>query len=274
MSKPIAWKRILTEATLRVQKAASEVARRGERSVDVGLGASGDRTLLADKVAEDELLISLSRVGRIRVLSEEAGETGDPDSKLTAILDPLDGSSNFMRGIPFYCSSTAVVVGRELNDARFALVRNLVNGDVYFAEKGRGATKNGKPISTSKVRDVRDSVTGADLSSTTVQTIRALEPLLARARRQVHFGANALELCLLAEGKIDLFVDTRDRMRIVDFAAAYLVVREAGGMVSSPSGESLRPSLDLKSRFSLVASANRFLHEETIEVCNEPPGKN
>lgn len=259
-----AWKQLLTEATERVQESVLEVVLKGACSIVVGTGASGDKTLLADKRAEEELFRALSRVEGMRVLSEEAGSKGDPEASILAVLDPLDGSSNFERGIPFYCTSVAIIEGMNLNQIRCALVRDLVTGDVYFAERGGGAIKNGKRIRTANRTKLEDSVLDVDVSAADEGTIARLAPLVASARRQVHYGANALELCFLAEGRIDAVVDVRGRMRATDFAGGYLIATEAGAVVSLTDGTGFGSELNLKSRFSFVASANRALHRRVM----------
>jgi myo-inositol-1(or 4)-monophosphatase len=261
----VGWERLLLQATEKVQLAIQALAGRGNRGEVVGVGASGDRTIVADKKAEDGLIGALARVEGVRVLSEEAGDVGDSKAKLIAIVDPIDGSSNFERGIPFYCTSVAIANGASPGDIFFGIVRNLVSGEVYTATKGKGAKKNGRKIRTSKTRELSKAVTGIDISRASQKTLKRLLPLMGSVSRQVHYGANALELCLLAEGKTDAFVDVRGKMRTVDFAAAQLIATEAGGVVSSPEGGDLRFSMDLGSRFSFVASSNRELHLKILE---------
>ncbi len=267
MSERVPWLQILTEATLRVQEETSALAGSGRRSVSLGMGASGDRTLLADKRAEDALIQPLSRIGGLRIISEEAGQVGKEEGGLTAVIDPLDGSSNYERDIPFYCTSVAIADGGDLAGVFFGLIRNLTNGDVYAAARGGGATKNGKAIRTSDVRTPSESVVGIDMSRTTAGDVEGLAQLVAGVKRQVHYGANALELCYLAEGRIDAFVDLRGKARVVDVAAASLIAREAGASVSGPEGKPLDVGLDLGARFGLVASANDALHTRILELC-------
>ena len=262
-----AFERVISEATERVQLLTAAIALSDDRSRYVGVGASGDRTLVADKAAEDELVGALLALDGLRVLSEEAGEKGNPRAKTLAILDPLDGSSNYVRGIPFYCTSVAIVEGTSLRDVSFALVRNLVNGDVYAAERGKGAKKNGKKMSSSRETKAANAVVGIDLSRGKPEMVEGLSNLISVAKRQVHLGANALELCLLAEGKVDSFVDLRGKMRVTDFAAAYLIAKEAGALVSDGEGGPLDPELSLASRFSYVASGNRGLQREILRLC-------
>jgi myo-inositol-1(or 4)-monophosphatase len=150
-----------------------------------------------------------------------------------------------------------------------AMVRNLVTGDVYYAEKGKGATKNGKRIATSKTSDIREAILGVDLSRTDEETYAGLARLITSAKRQVHFGANALELCFLAEGMIDAFVDVRSKTRIVDFAGGYLIAKEAGAVLSTRSGDELLTRLEMRERFSFVASANPQLHKAILDHLKE-----
>lgn len=265
--KPEEWEELLLGATERVKGKVSALARKGEGGNSVGVGASGDRTLLADKVAEDELMEALLSVTGTRVLSEEAGFRGDPEGSTLAVVDPLDGSSNFARGIPFYCTSVAVVEGKSLGDIKVGVVRDMVTGDVYHAVRGKGAKKNGVPVRTSGVTDVSRAVVGVDISRGSPELIGRLAPLINVISRQVHFGANALELSWVADGTIDAFVDMRDKIRITDLAAAYLVAAEAGAEISDARGEELRAVFDLEHRLSFVASANMRLHKEILRLC-------
>lgn len=260
------WRSLLESAASRAQLACESVRDGGERDTRVGVGAAGDETLVADREAERAIIETLQSVGRIRVLSEEAGEVGPSSSKLLAIIDPLDGSSNYSRGIPFYCTSICLVEGRGLSEARYALVRNLVTGASYYAEKGAGAFKNGKRLRSSGETKLSESIAAVDLSKASPETIAMLGPLTARVSRQVHYGANALELCMVADGEVDSFVDLRNKMRITDLAGAYLVVKEAGALITSETGEELHPQLNLRSRMSMVAAANPVLHRQILEV--------
>jgi len=265
--KPEEWEKLLLGATERVRGRTSALDRRVDRAKSVGIGASGDRTLLADRVAEDELMKALLGVRGTKILSEEAGFRGDPDGSTLAVVDPLDGSSNFARGIPFYCTSVAIVEGDSFEDVTVGVVRDLVTGDVYHAVRGRGARKNGVRVKASRVDDVSRAVLGIDISRGSSELIARLAPLIGAASRQVHFGANALELSCISDGTIDAFVDIRGKIRITDLAAAYLVAAEAGAEMTDEQGNGLRAVFDLKHRLSFVASANARLHKEILRLC-------
>ncbi len=266
----IDWRATLEAATGDAQEAVSKVASSGQRSASVGVGASGDVTLLADREAEKAILRQLSKIPDTRIVSEEEGDIGPRDAARVAIVDPLDGSSNYQRGVPFYCSSVGVVEGKTLSALKHALIRDLVNGDVYFAEKGRGASRNGRSIRTSRVKSLGAAVAGVDVSRAPASVVRNLAGLVSSVGRQVHFGANALELCLLAEGKIDVVVDVRGRARLVDVAGGLLIAGEAGALISTPRGSPLNPRLSSGSRFDFVASANEELHRLVLRELELP----
>ncbi|MDG6988324.1 MAG: hypothetical protein JRN21_03255 [Nitrososphaerota archaeon] len=261
------WERLLLSSTEAVMRRLAPLARRGGRGTVIGVGAAGDKTIYADKKAEDILLKHILRAGGAKVLTEEAGSVGDDDAAILAIVDPLDGSSNFEHGIPFYCTSVALADGRTMDDVRVGVVRDLVTGDVYAARRGKGATKNGKTIRTSRTADPSTAVVGVDLSGTRERMTARQGPLIEGVKRQVHLGANALELCYLAEGKTDAFVDLRGKMRVTDFAAAGLIALEAGAVLTDPRGRRLSPEFDLEHRFNFVASANGELHRKILWLC-------
>ncbi len=269
--KPEEWEKLLLSATERVRGRVAPLSRKGGRGRTVGQGASGDRTIYADKAAEDVILKALSRA-EVRVLSEEAGLVGGKGTATLAIVDPLDGSSNFERGIPFYCTSVAIAEGDSLDSVAVGVVRDLVTGDVYSAVRGRGARKNGREIGTSRETELSKAVVGIDLSRGGRGNAERLAPLVGAVKRQIHLGANALELCYMAEGRSDAFVDVRGRIRITDLAAAYLIAAEAGAVITGTDGRKLDATFDLSHRLSFVASANENLHKQILEVVGEPRG--
>jgi myo-inositol-1(or 4)-monophosphatase len=262
------WSGLLLGASSRARVATRALAQGEDRTKVLGVGAAGDRTLVADKAAEDILLKSILGVRGTRVLSEEAGMVGEPEAPTLAVVDPLDGSSNFKRGIPFYCTSVAIADGQRLEDVTYGIVRNLVTGEAYEGWKGGGATKDGRRIKTSRTASASEAVVDVDVSGGDLSLVSRLARLIAASERQVHFGANALELCLLAEGKLDSFVDLRGKMRVTDFAAGCLIAREAGASISCPDGSPFNPRLSLHGRFSLVASANGALHSEVLGLAS------
>ncbi|MDA4116830.1 MAG: hypothetical protein OK455_00605 [Thaumarchaeota archaeon] len=263
------WESILKQAGERVQEISDRLKGSKTGLEAQGMGAGGDITMRVDSEAEESIVELVRGVRDVRVVTEEAGVIGGgAGSRWTVVVDPIDGSSNYARGLPFYCTSIAVLEGESLEHVKYGLVRNLTNGDSYFAEKGHGAERDGKAITTSTARELEVSCVGIDMSKASLATVKRLVPLLAAVRKPAHFGANALEQCFLADGKIDAFVDLRDRMRVVDFAAGYLISKEAGAVLSDGTGRRVNTRVSLEEKFNVVAANNPVLHKKILETLN------
>jgi NAD+ kinase len=226
-----------------------------DRHAKVGLGAGGNPTSRADAALEKAILAVAADLG-VSVLSEEAGFI-DNGSDLLAVVDPLDGSRNAGRGIPLHCTSVAIgrtTTGGTLAALEAGVVQNLVTGDLYSAQRGKGAYLNGARV-VQQPFDAGEVVIGviADYASTEIDE--------AHARREHHLrdlGSAALELCLVGTGAMDAFVVRKPWLRVIDIAAATLFVREAGGLVLNPaSGADLDMPLNLEARSGLLGAHSR-----------------
>lgn len=226
-------------------------------------GADGTPTKLIDDAAEKAIFKVLDEEGSpFRIISEEAGEKiigKSPD--LTIIIDPIDGTYNAIQGIPFYSVSLAIT-SNDLNNIIFGYVRNLANGDTFYAEHGKGAYFNGTKLKTSENSDIRKfcvSVYGYR------QNIVDASSLSENVRRIRSLGSVALELCYVAAGKIDAFADVRGTMRMTDIAAGKLIIEEAEGIVTDGNGDSLKLENQLLSRACVIAS-NGLAHESILKL--------
>jgi NAD+ kinase len=246
---PLAAARTLADAAF---DAWTTVEDQSDRHAKVGRGAGGNATSRADAALEAAILEAAKGLG-LSVLSEEAGFV-DNGSEWLAIVDPLDGSRNAGRGIPFHCVSIALGKTTQegrLSDLEAGVVQNLVTGDLYAAKKGHGAFHNGRRLLTQPF-DPEEVVVGviADYASTEIDD--------AHAHRDHHIrdlGSAALELCLVGTGAMDAFVVRRPWLRVIDIAAGTLVVREAGGQVLDPdTGRDLDLPLNLQARSGLLAA--------------------
>jgi myo-inositol-1(or 4)-monophosphatase len=266
----VEWESVLREAAERVQDVRDRLVSAQQGTEKMGAGAGGDVTMRVDKEAEDEIIEVIMQRTDVRLVAEEHGESGPKDARWTVIIDPIDGSSNFERGIPFYCTSIAVLDGKRLENASHGIVRNLVSGDTYYSEADGYSTKNGAEIKTSTLQELRDATLGIDISRTTLPVVRSLNGLVSSIKRQMHFGANALETCLFAEGKLDGFLDVRGRIRVMDMAAGYLIARQAGGVFTDASGLDLNPEISVRERFSVVGGGNPILHSRILAKLKGP----
>lgn len=241
-----------------------------ESQPDLGTGAGGDKIKLVDLEAEKATVEILIQQGiSFTLVSEESGiiEYGDKPRECYITIDPIDGTTNLIRGLPFYCSSIAVSHKPFLSDVYAAMVADLFHGNTYTAIRGEGAFRDGIRISTSTIASLNEAVMGLDLNTYNTKGIAHLLSELIKATKHIrHFGANALELCYVAEGLTDAFVDIRGKLRTTDVAAGFLILKEAGGTVSTAEGKTLDSRLDPKQTLIFVASGNKKMHECILKL--------
>jgi len=241
-----------------------------EPQPDLGTGAGGDQMKLVDLAAEKAIVETLLHNGvSFTLVSEESGirEYGDTPKECYVTIDPVDGTTNLVRGLPFYCSSIAISHKPLLSDVYAAMVTDLFHGNTYTATRDKGAYRDGKRIITSTGIFLTEAVIGLDLNTYKVKDIvPQLSDLIQATKHIRHFGANALELCYVAEGLIDAFVDIRGKLRTTDVAAGFLILKEAGGIVSTPEGKTVDAKLDPKQTLTFVASGNPKIHENILSL--------
>ena len=216
----------------------------------VGQGEGGDDTTVIDRDAEAVVVRRLEELHArgidFRLVSEELGERRfGGESTWVVVVDPIDGSLNAKRCLPFWCISLAFADGPTLDDVRFGFIRDFGTGEEWVAERGVGATVDGRPLGGVRPKERLGVV---DLEATNAGLVAA-----AAARLDGHvgririMGALALALCQLADGRVD-GVATLKPSRSVDLAAAALIVREAGSAVVTWDLEALSLDLDARTR--------------------------
>lgn len=239
---------------------------RADAHSSMGRGVGGDYTFAVDKRAEDIIIGGLSATGApMTVISEEAGTVElNGGGGMIALVDPIDGSKNAISGIPYYGTSIAVANGPSLDDIQFAYVLNLVSGEEFYATRGAGsAFMNGVPCAVQADETMRLVAYEAPSPD---RDLPIISPLLGAARRTRCLGALALDLAYVASGGMSVFV-TPMRSRSVDFAAGWLIVREAGGIVTDMKNNDIgHVALGLERSVSVMASANRGLHDRALEI--------
>jgi myo-inositol-1(or 4)-monophosphatase len=231
----------------------------------LGKGAGGDKTFPIDKTAEDTIIDYLYKSGMpLTVISEEIGYRDiNGGGDLKALIDPIDGSKNAINGIPLYCSSIAFVEGQHIGDVVASLVVNLLTGDCFVAQKGKGAFFNEIPIHC-------QSDDGLYLVAYEAQNPRLdlanILPLITSFRRTRCLGATALDLAYIAYGSISVFV-TPAPSRTFDFAGGWLLVKEAGGVVTDLYGNGLEEvRIGLDNKVPILASGNERLHQRSLQL--------
>jgi myo-inositol-1(or 4)-monophosphatase len=242
-----------------VRDAITPLCGTDEGSTSIGMGADGTPTKLIDKIAEDIIISYLNehKIGKI-LISEEIGKIELEGDEGIIYLDPVDGTYNAEKNISFYALSIAYA---EKGQIIRAFVQNLATGEEFTAEKGKGAYQNGCPIRISEVTALRTSA--MSIYGKHYEQDRIFH-LMQKIRRFRQFGASALELCYVAAGKIDGFVDLRSTLRVTDAAAGVLICEEAGGMVTDIHGRMIAFADEVTIGTCLIAT-NGHLHNDVIK---------
>ena len=241
-----------------------------EPQPDLGKGAGGDPVKLVDLAAEKAIVEVLQQYGvSFTLISEESGvkEFGEAPKQCYVTVDPIDGTTNLVRGLPFYASSIAVSAKPVLSSVYAALVTDLFHDTTYTAQESKGAYRNGEKIKPSALASLEEAVIGLDLNTYKVKEIAPqLTRLIEETKHIRHFGANALELCYVADGTTDAFVDVRGKLRTTDVAAGFLILKEAGGIITTPEGHLLDVKLDPKQKIKFIAAGNTQIHKTILSL--------
>jgi myo-inositol-1(or 4)-monophosphatase len=245
-----------------VRKAARGLRRDyGEvENLQVSRKGPGDFVSAADRKAEEVLRDALmkARPGYGLVL-EENGIIEGTDKSHTWHIDPLDGTSNFLHGVPHF----AVSVGLEREGQIVAgAIFDPIKDELFVAERGKGAYLNNRRLRVSGRQDMADALVGYGTPylgrGSHPRLLRELGAVMAVAGGTRRMGSAALDMAYVACGRLDAYWE-RD-LQTYDFAAGVILVREAGGFVSSADGaaEPLAPRS--------VAAGNEGLHRELVAI--------
>jgi myo-inositol-1(or 4)-monophosphatase len=247
------WLELSRAAVADVKSVLEQMPTREERERVVGRGEGGDETAALDEAAEAAILEHFERADA-RIVSEEIGFRGD--GRYTVLVDPIDGSQNAERGIPYFCLCIAVAEGDTVDDVFFGYVYDFGAGEEWYAVRGGGAFLDGRPLEGAPNDSIEMLSLEATKASLVHESLAVLAPLTDRVRVM---GAQALTYCHMAAGRTDAVVCLKPS-RPVDFAAAQLVVRERGFAIelfdAPPIGAS---PLDLTARSRVVAAGNEEL---------------
>src|SRR5829696_962829 len=278
---------ILIEASKNVYSEIKDLLGTSEGASKISLGAGGDISRKIDIVAETAVLntIKSSNISPV-IIGEECGivnlnksySSSSPSSSSNnndngfVIMDAVDGTTNAIRGIPFSCCSLAFANEFKLSSVTDAVVLDLFTGDIYSASKQKGSFFNNKKISVRNEKDFSsitsledlksiDVLIGTNVSGVPSHVLGEISKVISFSSHIRHFGANALELCYFARGFMDAYIDIRGKIRSTDMAAAYLIAKEAGGILYSSNGQELDSELGLKNKLSFYAVSNKRLFD-------------
>ncbi|HEY7628756.1 MAG TPA: inositol monophosphatase [Ilumatobacteraceae bacterium] len=242
---------MITDRLGLLHEVADAVAKALQTVTDWGPSGRRQGQYALDVVADDAALAVLHRAG-VGVLSEESGfEPGD--SGEVVVIDPIDGSTNASRGIPWFATSLCLV---DRDGPAAAVVANQATGVRYWAERGGGAWSGERKLEPSGCVELSEAIV----------IVSAAPPADAGWAQFRSMGACALDLCAVADGVVDGFVDFgTDQHGVWDYLAGWLVCREAGvGVVDAFDRPMLH--LDHAARRTPIAAATPELGVELLSL--------
>ncbi len=228
---------------------------RAEREPVLRDGVGGDETTAIDAAAEREIVRRFEATGEdFALVSEELGEkTIGAGGAARLVVDPIDGSLNAKRGIPFFSLSLAVAAGPAMDDVEFGYVYDFGSGEEWTATRGGGAFLDGVRLEQRPKDEIEILAFEATLTSSVAEQAAAMVGIAYRLRIM---GSLALALCNLAAGRVDGVCSLKPA-RSVDIAAAQLLVREQGLAIELfEAPPFVDAPLDLEPRSRVVAAAN------------------
>ncbi len=260
----------LKTACVEVRKRVKDLIGTAEGNTKMGLGAGGDISRKIDIMAEEKVIETIKQSGiNPTIIGEECGTIKGNDAGYI-IMDAVDGTTNVTRSIPFNCCSLAHATEPKLSSVVDAAIIDFATGDLYYASKSKGAFLNGNKISVLKPDNIKEDeiIAGVNISGISQELLRSIGPIFTKLNHIRVFGANALELCFLARGYLDTFMDFRGKIRPTDMAAAYLIVKEAGGLVLDKNGNTLDSELSFDNRISFIALSDIKIYDLLAQDLN------
>jgi len=239
-------------------RAASAVKEALEGLSDWGLAGTREGQYRSDLVADAAAIEVLSTAG-LGVFSEESG-LHHPERPIRVVVDPVDGSTNASRGLAWWATSLCAVDG---GGPLAAVVVNQATGQRFEALRGGGATCDGRPARPSVCASIEESIVA-------VSGYPSFNPGWSQFRS---LGASALDICCVAAGVLDVFVDFAEQsLAPWDYLAGLLVCREAGAFVADVEGRDLIVTSG-GDRRTVVAAATKGLLDEAISLRRRSGGR-
>ena len=260
------WLSLCRAAVDDVRAVLVDLPGRADREPVVRTGEGGDDTTAIDEAAERAILARFEAAEDVTIVSEEVGVVGD--GRWRVVVDPIDGSLNAKRGIPFFSLSVAVADGDTMGDVRFGYVYDFGTGEEWTATLGGGAFLDGAQLGGEKPKG-RIEILSFEATRTDLVAEKAAA-FVGTAHRLRIMGSLAISLCHLAAGRVDGVVSLKEA-RSVDIAAAQLLVRECGLCIDLPWDAPFEDAkLDLVGRSRVVAAGTPALCDSLKTALGDP----
>jgi myo-inositol-1(or 4)-monophosphatase len=266
---PEPWLGFCRDAVGDVRRVLGELPGRNEREPIVGTGVGGDETTAIDEAAEAAIVARLERLHAgghdFHLVSEELGERTFGGNSTYVVVDPIDGSMNAKRGIPYFSLSIAIADGDRMGDVHFGFVHDFGTGEEWVAARGEGAWLGEQQLGAQRPREDQIEILSVEATVAAAVADKAVA-FSGFAHRLRIMGSLALSLCHLAAGRVDAVCSLKEA-RAVDIAAAQLLLKEVSlPIVFADAGPFEVAPLDTAARSPVAAAATQELVERLAHI--------
>ena len=244
-----------------MEKAAREAGKKlirdfGEiEKLQVSSKSLGDFVTNSDIGAEKSIYKTLSYYyPDYSFIMEESGKVEGKENNNIFVVDPIDGTSNFIHGIPHFCIAIAKLTNNEITEG---VIYNPVLNEFYWSSKGNGAWLNNQRLRVSNRNKLESCLIGTTSIKKNPEALKKITKFINEGASIRSIGSAALDLAFVASGRFDAFWQTN--LNLWDIASGVLLVLEAGGKVSQPNGEAW------ETNSTGIVASNSVLHEKIIE---------
>jgi myo-inositol-1(or 4)-monophosphatase len=256
------FSRYTNVALAAAEQGASVLIKYYKKFVNIEYKNEIDPVTKADKTSQKIIIKMIKSVfPQHGILAEEDG-INKIDKDYCWIIDPLDGTVNFVHGVPIFCVSIGL---KHKNEVISGVIYSKITREIFIAEKNKGAWLNGEKINVSKIKDAIRSlaVTGFPYYSrkNNTKAIKIFKNIMLKSQGIRRLGSAALSLAYVACGRFDFFWE--EGLKPWDIAAGILMVKEANGKVSDYNGKNTSIFED-----TLLASNGSKIHKELLKVIN------
>jgi len=255
-----------TKIFLKLFKYLKRYILKGISKKRIGINSKGQITKFFDKFIEDKIIFYFKKNLKINaeIISEELSQNIIINSKIKGkkhfiIIDPVDGSDNYIFNIPFVCLAIAIF-DEKLNPV-FSFVGNYFSGDYVVADKNK--------IEFSKKEKSQDTETVLFLTFSGIkkQKFKKFEKILSMFKHIRSLGATAGEMLLVARGDIDAFIDMRNKLTLENFAPFFLIAEKTGAQLTDENGEKIKiKNLSLAKGYNIIFSKNKNIHKKIVSL--------
>ena len=249
-----------------MEKAARKASKKlirdfGElEKLQVSSKSLGNFVTNADIASEKEIKESLNyHFPNYGFIMEESGNIEGKDKDHVFVVDPIDGTTNFIHGIPYFCIVIAKLTYGKISDG---IIFNPITNEFYWASKGKGSWLNNQRLRVSNRKKIDECIIGAGSIRQNPNFVKQIESLKKQSASIRSNGSAALDLAYVASGKIDAFWE--NNLNIWDIASGIILITEAGGKISQPNGELW------KINSNNILASNALIHEQMLDYLKIP----